>query len=87
MRRAFVNAVSKLWDWPLKSRYAKTTDEKRQLKLTCEFSAVSGATISTAVIAFFVSNTAAAILVAGVAVVGGYYTGSAAWKATRALRQ
>lgn len=86
MRTAFVNAVTGIWDWPLKSEYAKTPDERRQLKLTCEFSAMSGSLVSTAAIAFFASNAAAAILMAGVAVVGGYYAGSMAWKTTRAFR-
>ncbi|MEP2890924.1 hypothetical protein [Tateyamaria sp.] len=85
MRQNNSSKLSKIWDWPVNSEYASDVVNKKKLKLSAEFGAAVGGLISMFVIASFAGSTGAALLIAGVSVVGGYYAGSTAWKASKYL--
>lgn len=75
-----VSKLKSIWDWPLRSQFAETADQRRSLKRSAEVGAAVGS-IAAAVSAFSLQMRGDHTLALSVAlVVSGYYAGSFSWK-------
>tara|TARA_R110002110_G_scaffold415741_1_gene654657 strand:- start:1950 stop:2216 length:267 start_codon:yes stop_codon:yes gene_type:complete len=75
-----IERMERAWDWPVTSRFATTAEERKSLRASAHFGAITGGIAGGGLSMEFAKSDGVAILLSFSAVLLGYYGGSLCWK-------